>query len=67
MPVPGVSDLGSAAKKGGASSDGGVGLEDHGFRIYTSFVITGASNPTIFSQFGVSIFNRWPVSIYIRC
>ena len=34
--------------------------------IYTSFVITGASNPPIFSQLGVSTFNRWPVSIYIR-
>jgi len=29
-------------------------------------VITGALNPPIFSQFGVSTFNRWSVSIYIR-
>ena len=33
---------------------------------YTSFVIAAASNPSIFSQLGVSTFNRWPVSIYIR-
>lgn len=28
--------------------------------------LVGASNPPIFSQLGVSTFNRWPVSIYIR-
>lgn len=37
-------------------------LQNISISTYTSFVITGASNPPIFPQLGVSIFNRWPVS-----